>query len=82
MRLIDADELLDNIEDMWCDDCSLCGGKCRLTELKNMISTYPTAYDVDKVVDVIDKDEEWIFDSDDCKRRIIQIIRAGGKEQE
>lgn len=47
-----------------------------------MIEDAPTAYDVDKVVDVIDKDEEWIFDSDDCKRRIIQIIRSGGKEQE
>ena len=58
MRLIDADELLDNIEDMWCDDCSLCGNNCRLAELRNMISTYQTAYDVDKVVEQLEEERE------------------------
>lgn len=90
MRLIDADALLEQYN---LKDATKYGNKnaeqqahsystLMMYEIADMIEDAPTAYDVEKVVDVIDKDEEWIFDSDDCKRRIIQIIRSGGKEQE
>ena len=84
MRLIDADEVLDNIEDMWCDDCSLCGGKCRFPELRNMISTYPTAYDVDKVVEQLQK-YRGNFESRGILPLVnmdyaVEVVRNGGKE--
>ena len=73
MRLIDEEALMEDIQKTITEQSGTI-------DWLNLIKRQPTAFFVDKVVDVIDKDEEWIFDSDDCKRRIIQIVRAGGKD--
>ena len=54
-RLIDAAEFTESLVDQYCEDCSKCNGSCRHDELMKLVDTQPTAYDVDKVVEQLEK---------------------------
>ena len=94
MRLIDADLLKDAIEKEKNDNdymCRLC-----LESTKEIIDEQPTAFDVDKVVDQLEKEESkarlelmedrktaFEFSSKsrlDAYKKALEIVKGGGAE--
>ncbi len=87
MRLIDADELIKILEEYANDkDSQAIYGEERLRlilgDCKNEIEKFPTAYDVDKVVEQLKKNnfsEDWTNDviyTEDA----VKIVKSGGIE--
>jgi len=89
MRLIDADVLLEEIEESAnAIEIQIHLGKCNKDVAKGMLSGLalvrenilrkPTAFDVDVVVDEIKTDVRHTFDGCINKRYVEQIVRKGG----
>jgi transcription initiation factor IIF auxiliary subunit len=71
-RLIDADKLLNKI------DAYMCGSQ-DVMFVKELIKEQPTAFDVDKVVEKIDKDINWyqfLKDNLKCNGTVITSDRG------
>ena len=88
MRLIDADKLLNKI------DAYMCGSQ-DVMFVKELIKEQPTAFDVDKVVEQLEKSHfhtDVTFDDDGCcnddseevvkLNEAIEIIKRGGIDEE
>lgn len=83
MRLIDADALLAEMkEDGWCEDYL---GREEAQGIYNYIEEAPTAYDVDKVLEYLEKCVYRIDDSASlCMRDVmneedvLEVVRGGG----
>ena len=87
MRLIDADKLLNKI------DAYMCGSQ-DVMFVKELIKEQPTAFDVDKVVEQLEKSHfhtDATFDDDGCcnddseevvnLNEAIEIVRRGGIDE-
>lgn len=86
MRLIDADKLF---EDLFVSNGKLCPNRdidnfpvtINVEDVKKSISKQPTAYDVDKVVEQLEKlpcCSSWNHNSNNIDRiRAIEIVKAG-----
>ena len=87
MKLIDADKLLNKI------DAYMCGSQ-DVMFVKELIKEQPTAFNVDKVVEQLEKSHfhtESTFDDDGCcnddseevvnLNEAIEIIRGGGVDE-
>ena len=77
MRLIDADKLKEAIEEEKVDNdymCRLC-----LESIKEIIDEQPTAFDVDKVAELL---EEYLFEKYciEGDTKIDEIVKGGGVE--
>lgn len=92
-RLIDADELSKVITQDWFLDILLTqNGKSDIAKkLVDMIDSVPLAYDVEKVVEALEEQQEYYsfdFDNDlDCAKykaykNAIDIVKRGGVDNE
>ena len=80
MRLIDADALKKDLKSVTLSNGTLVNTNAVLY----LLEEYPTAYDVDKVVEQLENDEKHTFDGCINKRYAIEIVKGGGvngKEQ-
>ena len=80
MRLIDADKI--GLTDF---EILMCNGDCKeaLKMLLDKISNQPTAYDIDKVVEELEKIEQHCLDMSDWQGQsaicdAIEIVKQGG----
>ena len=74
MRLIDADELMGELHESLKGDCDL-RKDYEFMGIDEFIENQPTAYNVDKVLEKIQKIP---FRSASAKARIIHIVKGGG----
>ena len=94
MRLVDIDNIRDILTQDWFLDILLTqNGKAELAkELSNLVYSIPVAYDVDKVIKQIEEKTKFLKDHKKYETMmmyeivgmiedLIDIIRAGGKEQ-
>lgn len=80
MRLVDADALKKDLKSVTLSNGTLVNTNAVLY----LLEEYPTAYDVDKVVEQLENDEKHTFDGCINKRYAIEIVKGGGvngKEQ-
>lgn len=87
MRLIDADLLVENCK---CTGKFEDNFKCvSLSDLRRVIGKQPTAYDVDKVIEQLEKEKNPIYRSDGSLMaqrkninidKAIEIVKGGGIE--
>ncbi|MFR3835772.1 hypothetical protein [Eubacterium sp.] len=77
MRLIDADKLMGELHESLKGDCDL-RKDYEFMGIDEFIENQPTAYDVDKVVEKIQKIP---FRSASTKARIIHIVKGGGIDE-
>ena len=74
MRLIDADALKKDLKSVTLSNGTLVNTNAVLY----LLEEYPTAYDVDKVVEQLENDEKHTFDGCINKRYAIEIVKGGG----
>ena len=78
--MIDADALKKDLKSVTLSNGTLVNTNAVLY----LLEEYPTAYDVDKVVEQLENDEKHTFDGCINKRYAIEIVKGGGvngKEQ-
>lgn len=74
MRLVDADALKKDLKSVTLSNGTLVNTNAVLY----LLEEYPTAYDVDKVVEQLENDEKHTFDGCINKRYAIEIVKGGG----
>ena len=74
MRLVDADALKKDLKSVTLSNGTLVNTNAVLY----LLEEYPTAYDVDKVVEQLENDEKNTFDGCINKRYAIEIVKGGG----
>ena len=74
MRLVDADALKKDLKSVTLSNGTLVNTNAILY----LLEEYPTAYDVDKVVEQLENDEKHTFDGCINKRYAIEIVKGGG----
>lgn len=86
MRLINADELKEELSQQWFIDILLTktGSNDMLSTLAEKIDSQSTAYDVDEVVERLEAEKGTYFDGLPCEgtkitvNAAIEIVKAGG----
>lgn len=84
MRLIDADELKEELSQQWFIDILLTktNSNDMYSALAEKIDSQPTAYDVDKVIEYLEQLRDRFNEKDFAIRGIIEkaieIVKAGG----
>jgi len=87
MRLIDADELKEELSQQWFIDILLTktNSNDMYSALAEKIDSQPTAYDVDKVIEYLEQLRDRFNEKDFAIRGIIEkaieIVKAGGKNE-
>lgn len=87
MRLIDADELKEELSQQWFIDILLTktNSNDMYSALAEKIDSQPTAYDVDKVIEYLEELRDRFNKKDFAIRGIIEkaieIVKAGGKNE-
>ena len=87
MRLIDADALIEELEEKMFNSQSMCP-VIKITDVMSLIDEQPTAYDVEKVVAELDESsflmepraEGHYADNGVFLDEAIKIVRKGGAE--
>ena len=85
MRLIDADELKEELLQQWFIDILLTktNSNDMYSALAEKIDSQPTAYDVDKVIEYLEQLRDRFNEKDFAIRGIIEkaieIVKAGGR---
>lgn len=86
MRLIDADKLIEELEEGY-DDCDI-EEMLEFVGISQFINQQPTAFDVDKVVEQLEKQVYEIDDSLSLSARdvideedVFEIVKAGGIDE-
>ena len=74
MRLVDADALKKDLKSVTLSNGTLVNTNAVLY----LLEEYPTAYDVDKVVEQLENDEKHTFDGGSNTRYAIEIVKGGG----
>ena len=77
MRLIDADALKKDLKSVTLSNGTLVNTNAVLY----LLEEYPTAYDIDKVVEQLENDEKHTFDGCINKRHAIEIVKGGGVDE-
>lgn len=87
MRLIEADELKEELSQQWFIDILLTktNSNDMYSALAEKIDSQPTAYDVDKVIEYLEQLRDRFNEKDFVIRGIIEkaieIVKAGGKNE-
>ncbi len=87
MRLIEADELKEELSQQWFIDILLTktNSNDMYSALAEKIDSQPTAYDVDKVIEYLEQLRDRFNEKDFAIRGIIEkaieIVKAGGKNE-
>ena len=87
MRLIDTDELKEELSQQWFIDILLTktNSNDMYSALAEKIDSQPTAYDVDKVIEYLEQLRDRFNEKDFAIRGIIEkaieIVKAGGKNE-
>lgn len=87
MRLIDADELKEELSQQWFIDILLTktNSNDMYSALAEKIDSQPTAYDVDKVIECLEQLRDRFNEKDFAIRGIIEKaiekVKAGGKNE-
>ena len=87
MRLIDTDELKEELSQRWFIDILLTktNSNDMYSALAEKIDSQPTAYDVDKVIEYLEQLRDRFNEKDFAIRGIIEkaieIVKAGGKNE-
>ena len=81
-RLIDADKLLETLQDLepHCENKDYEYGMLSTMRyyMPKIINDEPTVFDVDEVVEQLENDEKHTFDGCINKRYAIEIVKGGG----
>lgn len=78
MRLIDADELKIKFEDAMFND-NMINPLMRYTDILEAIDRVSTAYDIDKVIEELNKYPHEGYINVETMGDIIELVKAGGK---